>query len=532
MNHPAERLIAGAVESFQSGMPQRAEAILQQVLRMDGNNLAALQILALIKITQKQAGEAIPFLKKVVRLNPADGSNYFNLAKCLEETGSIKDALINYENALRLSPGNPSVLLGYSLCLSLAGRYQEALKIVEDLLALEINFLDAWLNKGGFLKELGKLEDALAAYEKCIQLDPRSAMAHFNKGVLLEYMNDYQGALACYDAALSIDPSERKPIWNKSLLQLTLGNYLDGWKAYEYRWTKKQSNPVFYQEFPKLESLSSVAGKKIVIWCEQGFGDSIQFCRYLPLLRVLGGHITFAVQAPLMALMASLDGVDQLVEVGKKVEGQDFQCALMSLPALFETTVDTIPNNMPYLFAQEDKEQKWILKLIDSKKLRVGLVWSGGFRPNQPELWAVNERRNIPLEKIARLQHIAGVDFFSLQKGDPAESELLNQKTALWPSSNLFNFVSELKDFSDTAALIQQLDLVIAVDTSTAHLAAALGKPVWLLNRYDSCWRWLKDRVDSPWYPSVKLYTQSSMGDWDGVLEKVIADLNALALEH
>jgi hypothetical protein len=164
--------------------------------------------------------------------------------------------------------------------------------------------------------------------------------------------------------------------------------------------------------------------------------------------------------------------------------------------------------------------------------LRVGLVWNGGFRPDQPEMRAVNERRNISLETIARLQYLSNIQFYSLQKGDPAESELEHSKQTIWPLNNLINYVPELKDFSDTAALIANLDLVISVDTSTAHLAAALGKPTWILNRYDSCWRWLENRSDSPWYRSIRLYRQKTPGDWEGVLDLLEADLKVLVQQH
>jgi hypothetical protein len=197
----------------------------------------------------------------------------------------------------------------------------------------------------------------------------------------------------------------------------------------------------------------------------------------------------------------------------------------MSLPFAFKTTLGTIPADIPYIKAEPSKAAFWQLKLGVHSKPRVGLVWSGGFRPNQPDVWAINERRNIPLELMSQI-NLPEIDFYSLQKGEPAESELLRRKQEVWPETNLFNFANELRDFSDTAALIENLDLVISVDTSTAHLAAAMGKPTWILNRYDSCWRWLLDRDDSPWYPTVKLYRQQRLGDWESVLERVNTDLS------
>jgi hypothetical protein len=196
----------------------------------------------------------------------------------------------------------------------------------------------------------------------------------------------------------------------------------------------------------------------------------------------------------------------------------------MSLPLAMKTTLSTIPATVPYLAASPDKISVWRDRLGPKRSTRIGLVWSGGFRPQRPELWEVNARRNVPLAKLAALKH-PDIEFHSLQKGQPAESELAEALRSNWLGPSILNFTDQLESFADTAALIENLDLIIAVDTATAHLAGALGKPVWLLNRYDTCWRWLLERCDSPWYPTARLYRQAHPGDWDGVLERVRADL-------
>ena len=197
---------------------------------------------------------------------------------------------------------------------------------------------------------------------------------------------------------------------------------------------------------------------------------------------------------------------------------------MLSLPLAFGTTLETIPANIPYLKANAEKSLFWQEKLGEKTKPRVGLVWSGGFRPNQPEVWSVNRRRNIPLAKLAALKN-SDIEFYSLQKGQPAESELAELMRDNWDGPPIIDFTNLLNDFSDTAALVKNLDLVIAVDTSIAHLAGALGKPVWMLNRFDTCWRWLLDRTDSPWYPTARLYRQEKAGDWDTVVQRVKTDL-------
>jgi hypothetical protein len=268
-------------------------------------------------------------------------------------------------------------------------------------------------------------------------------------------------------------------------------------------------------------------GRRILLHAEQGLGDTIQFCRYAPLVAARGGRVILEVPRKLLRLLSGLRGVTQLVAAGDPLPAFDVQCSLMSLPLAFRTRLDTIPAQVPYLAARPETVAYWRHRLGPWTRRRVGLVWSGGFRPDQPESHAVNERRNIPLRLIAQLNQPA-IDFVSLQKGEPAESELIALKDAVWPGGNLTNAAPELDDFEDTAGLIETLDLVISVDTSTAHLAAAMGKPVWLLNRFDSCWRWLEQREDSPWYPTLRLFRQTTRGDWQAVTQRVSAALQAM----
>jgi hypothetical protein len=238
----------------------------------------------------------------------------------------------------------------------------------------------------------------------------------------------------------------------------------------------------------------------------------------------MGARVILEVQRPLKSLLATIDGAAQVIGSGDSLPAFDFYSSLMSLPAALRTTLATVPAHVPYLKSNAEKRLIWKEKLGETAKRRVGLVWSGGFRPDQPELWSVNRRRNIPLAKLAPLKH-PGIEFYSLQKGQPAESELSDLVAGMWDGPHLVDFTHLLHDFSDSAALMDQMDLVISVDTSMAHLAGALGKPVWLLNRFDSCWRWLLDRTDSPWYPTLRLYRQEILGDWDGVVDKVRRDL-------
>ena len=341
-------------------------------------------------------------------------------------------------------------------------------------------------------------------------------------------MRRYKEANALYIKVLEIAPDDADSRYNHSHLLLQSGNFALGWDKYESRWQSTDAPPYPFGEIPLLGSIENIKDSKVLIWAEQGLGDTIQFVRYVALVSSLGAKVTLLVQPDLLTLLKNIEGPKEVVCRRNQDEAFDFQIPLMSLPRLFKTDSFNVPANIPYLFAAPEKSKDWKKKLSSDVCLKVGIVWSGGFRKDFPSLWAVNHRRNIPFEKIAALQTVQGVSFYSLQKGEPAESEFLRDREAIWTEHNLSNVANELVDFSDTAGLIDNLDLIVSVDTSTAHLAAAMGKPVWILSRYDSCWRWLLDRLDSIWYPTVRLYNQKSPGDWDTVLSLVARDLGDL----
>ena len=375
--------------------------------------------------------------------------------------------------------------------------------------------------------EFNSFDEALASYDKTIELKPDYADAYSNRGIALSNLKRYAEALESYDKAIKLKPDLTDSYLNKSLILLLLQDFKNGWQAYEWRWKSKQkkSNRDFVQ--PLWLGVESLLNQTILIHAEQGLGDTIQFCRYAALVKKLGARVLLEVPKSLMVLLKDLEGVDILLEQGKPLPDFDFHCPLLSLPLAFKTELQTIPFPKSYLKADQNKINQW-QKRLNLNGFKVGLVWSGGFRAIETESSSIFERRNIPLKILAQKLNSIKVNYFSLQKGDPAESEIRGHETEYWPSGNFFNFADELLDFSDTAALISNMDLVIAVDTSTAHLAGALGKPTWILNRFDSCWRWMLDRDDSPWYESVKLYRQDEDRQWAPVLQRVARDLKEL----
>jgi hypothetical protein len=356
-------------------------------------------------------------------------------------------------------------------------------------------------------------------------LDGRYADALVNRGFVHHLRNEFELAITDYKNAIEIAPTSAAAHFNLSLSQLALGDYADGWQNYEYRW--QASLDTTRRIFPDNQPLwmgQDLAGKRIFLYSEQGLGDTLQFCRYIPLVRQLGARIVLEAPHELLRALGQMNEVEKLIQFGEEIGPFDYQCPLMSLPLAFKTTLKTIPSPNKYLLTDAMKVAYWRTKLAHFNRMKVGLVWSGGFRPDQPRLWAVNERRNLPFHYLSAFEGV-NADFFSLQKGVSPEFEDQNSHTKF----TVHQFTNELHDFSDTAAFIENLDLVISVDTSTAHLAAALGKPTWILNRFDACWRWLVDRSDSPWYSHVRLYRQKHDGKWNSVIEQAVNDLKNLA---
>nr|WP_255539289.1 tetratricopeptide repeat-containing glycosyltransferase family protein [Polynucleobacter sp. 71A-WALBACH] len=490
-------LLNNALSHIQIGEFDKADELLVKAEALDASNPDILRLLSVVAAMKFDYVRALELINRSISLAPDNALAHSNRGNILKELHRLEEALISLEAAIELAP----------------------------------EYAEAYNNKSNVLQDLHRYEEALQWYDKAISLMPDYAEAYSNKGNALELLHRHQEAMECFDIATAINPQYVDAYWHKALGQLSGGNYETGWQNYEARWFKSHASKLLYSNIPRLEALQNIAGKQILIWAEQGLGDTLQFCRYIKPLVDLDASVTFVVQKPLMKVLGSLRSCCTLVDsIDSELKHFDYQSPLLSLPLLFETNVETIPAGIPYLACDQDKKAQFESRVAKGRNLRVGVVWNGGFRVDHPELWAINKRRNIELEQITKLKDVPGVDFYSLQKGDPAESELITKKDELWP--NIINCAQWLDDFSDTAALIENLDLIISVDTSTAHLAGALGKPVWILNRYDSCWRWLRGRSDSPWYPTAKIYQQPKPGDWDSVLEQVKIDLSALALQH
>ena len=473
--------------------------------------------------------EALNSYDKAIDLKENYPAAYFNRGVLLQQLRRLDDALISYDKAIVLKIDYAEAYANRGVLLQLLLRSDDALISYTQAIAIKPDYAEAYANRGVVLKEMGRLDEALTSCNQAIELKADYAEAHSNRGNVLQELRRLDEAIASYDQAIAINPLNADAHWNQSLTHLIGGEYKKGWLLHEWRWKTKSpasGERVFTQ--PLWLGQENLHNKTILLHAEQGLGDSLQFCRYAKLVKDQGAHVVLEVPAALVSLLSSLSGVDQVIAFGEVLPDFDYHCPMMSLPLAFGTELASIPFPSSYLRAEEMKAGYWRNKMGHAGRLKVGVVWSGGFRANQPELWGVHQRRNITLDIFASALNTVNADFFSLQKGDPAESAIRGRELEYWPRGNLYNYVSELQDFSDTAALIENLDLVVSVDTSTAHLSAALGKPTWILNRFDTCWRWLLDRDDSPWYQSVKLYRQSEDRAWEPVLNRLADDLSLL----
>ncbi len=511
---------------------EEAVASFDRVVAIDPTHARAFINRGNALIDMDRADEALASYDRAIALqSDLTAQAHSNRSSALNDVGRHAEAMESSERALELAPDDAQAHTNRANALLGQGRGEEALEGYAQAIALDAGLAQTYSNRANALRLMGKHQEAMDACEQAFALDPRYADPLINSATVLAELGRYQEAVVMYDRALAIDSDRPEALWGASHNHLVLGDFDRGWAAFEARWRLRGPDSFlaargFSQ--PLWLGAEPLAGKTILLHTEQGLGDTLQFCRYAPLVKALGATVIVEVEPALVGILSTLKGVDRLLAKGEALPPFDYHCPLMSLPLALKTQVATIPAEIPYLHVDPDKVQAWAKTLGPHTKLRVGLVWSGGHRLDQPELWALGERRNIPLARLAVL-NTPDVEFHSLQKGQPAESELPILEEAGWDGPSIAGHAAELNDFTDTAALIMNLDLVIAVDTSTAHLAGALGKPVWLLNRFDTCWRWLTEREDSPWYPSLRLFRQATLRDWDPVLERMKAALEAEA---
>lgn len=530
---------ARAVQLHQRGDIGSAEQLYRQVLRGNQRHAGALHLLGVIHLQRGELGDALAACEAALAANPRSAGAHQTQGDALHDLARYAEAVAAYDRCLALDPGCFVAWSNRGSALLRSRRFNEAVSSYGHALALPGNgdvrtptqwLANPYLNRGAALQELGRFEAALDSFDRAIAADPGLAAAHANRGCTLDCLGRPQEALASCERAIALKPDYATAHLNRAMTLLRLGRFPEGWAEYEWRWRNIES--ALYRDWrqssvPAWLGREPLAGKTVLLRAEQGYGDALQFVRYARLVRERGAKVVLEVHPALRRVMSRLEGVAQVISPGEPAGDVDFQCPLMSLPLAFGTTLETIPSAQRYLTAEPALVERWRMRLGERRCLRVGLVWSGGLRPNEPEYWSANGRRNIELQRLTGLDH-PRIEYVSLQKGQPAEAEPQELARSGWRGPRLFDQTRELADFAETAALIENLDLVISVDTATAHLAAALGKPTWILSRFDGCWRWLMSRCDSPWYPSVRLFRQQAPETWDDVVRQVRDELFGL----
>ena len=582
---PVQILFSTALQHHQAGRSAEADLLYCQILAADPRHADSLHLRGLIALQNGRADLAVSLIRQAIGINAGEALYHANLGSALWKQAHAGAAIAAYRQAIALKPDYLKAYLNLALVCLKTGQPQEADVALRGLLArkpdspdaydalgtarkqqgllddaiscyrraihFKSDFVDSWNNLGAALWQKGVLDQAVASYRRALDLDPRYIQGHFNLGVAMADMGRLDDAVACYRQALLLDPTHadacnnlatvlkqqgrleeaaalyRKAVElspdcaeahsNLGIVLLALGEMPAGWEEHEWRWQTPQMRGARREFLQPQWRGEQAAGQTLLIHAEQGFGDTLQFCRYAPLAAARGLRVVLEVQAPLVRLLRRLPGVADVVAHGDELPPFDCHCPMLSLPLAMGTTMATIPAATAYLDADAAEVAAWRTRLgaMACEGLRVGVAWAGKSRTHTHGLAAVDRRRSMAPATLAPLFDLPGLTFFSLQKeGGEAASAL-----------PLLDCMHHVRDFADTAALIANLDLVISVDSAVVHLAAALGKPVWMLDRFDPCWRWFTGRTDSPWYPTVRIYRQSEPDDWDTIVSRVAADL-------
>ena len=470
------------------------------------------------------AAEAIAAFTACLRLRPTHPAALFNLANAQLQAGAVVDSAETLLRCLRCAPGFGPAYVNLSHVLLRLGLVQQACAVAADATRLVPESVEAWLALGLALHHGGDHAGAVAAYQAALHLAPRHAGALSSLGNTLRAMGRIQQALSAHDAAVAASPAAG-PVhaaarFHRATTLLAAGDYAAGWAEYEWRWActgraPRSPAPPWHGE--------PLAGQTILLHAEQGLGDTLQFVRYAPLVAARGGRVVLQAPPPLVRLLSDLPGISAVLSRDDPLPPFDQHCPLLSLPLAFGTELHSVPAPPAYLRADAAHIAAWRQRLPPGDGPAVGLAWAG--LPNLDDWQArlIDTRRSLEPSALAGLAGLTGIRFISLQKDRPAPAI---------DGLPMFDAMEQMRDFADTAALVATLDLVIAVDTAVAHLAAALGRPVWLLSRYDGCWRWLHDRADSPWYPTMRIYRQARPFAWPAVIAQVRQDLEHMLCQR
>ena len=494
-----------------------AVARYRQAVALDDGHADARNNLGHALARQGRIGEAVAAFQSCIALSPDRPEPYSNLAAALLELGEPVASLRSCLQALGLHPANAEAQNNLGNTLLEMRRSDEAVSAFRRAISLRPGFAEAGTNLGAALIDGGDADAAIAICRETIAADPGYAGCYNNLGNALRAVGRLGEAAAILARAIAIAPDDAQAHYNHSAVLLKQGRFAQGWA--EYEWRRRTPRALARNEAfagPEWDG-AKLSGKTILLHCEQGFGDVLQFARFARLVAARGGRVLLRVYQPLVRLLRSMPEVAAVIPLDGALPDYDCHLPLMSVPRLIGTRLDTVPADVPYLRAEPGAVEAWRDRLAGLRGRKIGLVWAGDPRPYHRGASLLDRQRSLGLGDFAGLAEIEDLCLISLQKGSPAL-----QAKAPPDGLALLDFTDELADFADTAALIANLDLVISVDTSIAHLAGALAKPVWILSRFDGCWRWLQDRDDSPWYPTARLFRQPAPGAWAAALNRLV----------
>lgn len=503
---------------------EEAQCLALQSVHLDENNSEGYLNLGLINKEKRLYESAIKYFNRAIDLNPNYADAWLNKGAILHEQKKYDEALVHYDRAISLKADYAEAFYNRGISLADLNRYEDSLLEYERALILNPEYAEALLNKGIALYELKQYKSALASYDQAISIKQNYVEAWSNKGLTLNALGLVGDAIAHYEKAINLDSTYALARWNLSLSQLAIGDLESGLQSYESRWENEKTIEIGggIRTFPQQLWLGehSLQGKTILLFAEQGLGDTLQFCRYVSLVAKLGANVILEVQRPLVLLLKCIPGVTKILARGETLPEFDYYCPLLSLPLAFKSTLASIPKFPRYIYPDIKKAADWAEKLEPKTKFRIGIVWSSTSSFKNDHI------RSMRLAEFARClpPDSSKFEIICLQKVVKKEDR------DIFNSKNIRYFGDQLSDFSDTAGLIENIDLVISTCTSVPHLSCALGVPTWILLSYMPDWRWLLERKDSPWYPSARLYRQKELGIWDKPLLEVRQDLEKLLL--
>jgi tetratricopeptide (TPR) repeat protein len=508
-------LLRDAESALKAGETARAREACLAVLREAPEETRALCLMATVAADERRLEEGLGWAERALAIDPRSVAAHYATGRLWESAGRYDEAEASYRKVLSLDPSHARAHNNLGATYHMRGKLDIALACYRKALEFDPQLAEANQNLTAILGDAGALETAVEGFKRQIAANPRDAAAYNSLASLSIQLSRHQEALTLLDQAIALEPEQPQFHFSKAQLLLLLGDYAQGWKEYEWRWRMSAFNAPIVR-FPQPVWDGGAIEGPLLIHCEGGFGDTLQFARYARLAAEKGAEVMVECQPALKPLLQGAEGVARVVSRGEPLPPFAAHIPMIGLPRILGTTLASVPWTGPYLRADPERRALWAQRIGAAAGIKVGLVWAG-----DPANWA-DRSRSITLAALAPLARARGVGFYSLQKGEPAA------QAASPPAGMSFrDLTGDIRDFADTAALISHLDLVIAVETSVAHLAGAMGARTWILLAREPDWRWLLDREDSPWYPTMRLFRQERDGDWSAPIERMARALES-----